>query len=62
MRKAANRLQLDLAKDDWISIIRSLRVFYGLHHLIRPEVVATLLAVAEQQTEKENLPVQVIYH
>ena len=39
MRRTANRLQFELAREDWYAAIRSLRVFYGLNHLIRKDVM-----------------------
>lgn len=39
MRRVANLLQLEAAKEDWTATVRSLRVFYGLHHMIRKDLI-----------------------
>lgn len=39
MRRTANRLQMEMARSDWNSATRSLRIFYGLNHLIRRDVL-----------------------
>jgi len=40
MRRTANCLQLELAREDWNASIRSLRIFYGLNHLIRKDILS----------------------
>jgi len=39
MRRTANKLQLEIAKDDWNSAVRSLQIFYGLNSMVRPHVM-----------------------
>lgn len=45
MRRTANRLQIDLAGNNWGSSIRLLKIFYGLNHMLRPEVIKTRSAL-----------------
>ena len=40
MRQIANKLQMEIAKNDASAITRSLKVFYSLHQMLRPEVTA----------------------
>jgi len=42
MRRTANRLQLQLAAKDAGAVVRSLRIFYGLNHIVRPELLTAL--------------------
>jgi|GEM_PF-6694938 len=46
MRQSANNLQLELARKDWIKATRSLKIYYGLNNMIRPEIMATFSALA----------------
>lgn len=41
MRRTANRLQLEMARKDWNASVRSLRIFYGLNHLVRRDLLKT---------------------
>ena len=41
MRRAANRLQLELASDNWTAAGRSLNIFRGLHQMIHPQIHLT---------------------
>ena len=45
MRQTANKLQLALAKKDAIEIARLLQIYYGLNHMVQPEVVSTFRKV-----------------
>lgn len=49
MRRTANRLQFELAREDWNSAIRSLRIFYGLNHLIRKDLMSTQRKLGSEQ-------------
>lgn len=49
MRKAANRLQFAIAANKHEEIVRELKVFYGLNHLLRPEILAAYLQVSHGQ-------------
>ena len=49
MRRAANRLQLELVNEDWVNAVRSLNIFYGLCNMARPEILATFSALANGQ-------------
>lgn len=39
MRRSANLLQLELAKENWTEAGRALRTFYGLHYLVRADIL-----------------------
>ncbi len=39
MRRTANKLQLEAAHSDWVSLTRSLKIFYGLNQLIREDII-----------------------
>ena len=39
MRKVANLLQLQTAKGQWEPAVRSLKIFYGLNHMVRTDVM-----------------------
>ena len=41
MRRAANKLQLDLAHNDWTNAVRSLHIYYGLNSMVRPSLMGT---------------------
>lgn len=40
MRRTANYLQFEVAREDWLAVVRSLKIFYGLNHLIRGDLLA----------------------
>lgn len=46
MRRAANSLQLQLAAGDTLGTIRSLKIFYGLNHMVRPELSSAMVLLA----------------
>ena len=46
MRRTANRLQFEFANENWIESTRLLQVFYGLNHMVRPEVRTTYQSLA----------------
>lgn len=39
MRSVANKLQLQFAREDWEEVVRSLKIFYGLNHLVRTDIL-----------------------
>ena len=41
MRRVANQLQLTVASNDERSTVRALRIYYGLLHMVRPELVSS---------------------
>jgi di/tripeptidase len=49
MRRVANKLQLEVAKKDSIAIVRSLKIFYGLNFMVRPEVLKTSMSLVSKQ-------------
>lgn len=67
MRRTANRLQFELAREDWYAAIRSLRVFYGLNHLVRKDILGAQRRLAGTQQTPISAPAaaepkEVIYH
>ena len=50
MRRTANSLQLELAKKQWPLASRSLQVFYGLHHMVRAELIEACNALSRHDT------------
>ena len=38
MRRVANKLQFEVAKDDILAATRSLRLFYGMNHMVRSDL------------------------
>ena len=49
MRRAANRIQLEFANEDWLNAVRSLNIFYGLCQMARPEILSTFSALSNGQ-------------
>ncbi len=47
MRRVANKLQLQVASKDALAIARSLKVFYGLNHIVRPEILSVVLSITQ---------------
>ena len=41
MRRVANKLQFELAQQDWAAVHRSLNIFYSLNQMVRPEIMST---------------------
>lgn len=63
MRKHANKLQLQIAGNDYSSIIRSLDVIYGLNSMVRSEVISTYSAITYGITRREAAPeIKLSYH
>ncbi len=49
MRRVANSLQLHVASNDAPAAVRALRVFYGLNHMVRPELFAARVAASQSK-------------
>ena len=47
MRRTANKLQFQVAANNQAEIVRSLRIFYGLNHMLRPELLSTLIKLTK---------------
>jgi hypothetical protein len=66
MRRMANMLQLETARNDWPSAVRSLKIFYGLNHMIRNDLMTAFTKLSQQQTvhTAQYAPVgkHVMYH
>ncbi len=62
MRRVANKLQLEVAREDWNSVVRSLKIFYGLHFLVRPELVSALVRLTKDRAEITEAPAMSVYH
>lgn len=50
MRRTANHLQLHVAKKDSRNIVRSLQIFYGLHQMVRPDILKTFGKLTRERT------------
>ena len=53
MRRAANKLQLEICKKDFAGAARSYQTFYGLNSIVRPEILTTYRIVANQEKVEE---------
>ncbi len=68
MRRAANLLQLNIAKKDWFAAVRSLQIFYGLNQLVRPDILKafgniTVSAVGDASRIKTPAPSkEIVFH
>ena len=62
MRRTASRLQLDLARKDWKNAHRSLEIFYGLHSMVRPEIVSTFSALNNVPNPFQAIDSKAIFH
>ncbi len=68
MRRTANLLQLHLAKKDWSEAVRSLKIFYGLNQLVRPDILQAFAVISaksfQQTTQVSQAPVvkEPVYH
>jgi len=62
MRRTANKLQLELASDDWDDIVRSLQVFYGLRQMVRPEIMATFQSLANKELKLPHISQDAVVH
>mgnify|MGYP003382194329 CR=1 FL=1 len=54
MRRVANKLQIEVAREQWDAVVRTLRIFYGLNHMVRPDVMATFVQLSKGQTRIEE--------
>lgn len=54
MRRVANKLQIEVAREQWDSVVRTLRIFYGLNHMVRPDLMATFVQLSKGQTMIEE--------
>lgn len=50
MRRIANKLQLEVARNDLGSAVRTLKIFYGLNHMIRGDVMNAFSKLSELQS------------
>ncbi len=62
MRRTANRLQLQLAANDASAVVRSLRIFYGLNHIVRPELLRAVAHFTKGALEFPKVETQVPLH
>ena len=63
MRREANKLQLQVAKESWQEVTRSLNIVYGLNQMVRPEVLATLQTLAYGVPKEPKLKsLRPLYH
>lgn len=54
MRQVANKLQLELAKNNWVEAIRLMKIFYGLDNLIRPELMESVVKLSNCPERKSK--------
>ncbi|MFN8389100.1 MAG: hypothetical protein U0136_02275 [Bdellovibrionota bacterium] len=59
MRRVANKLQFEVAADDNAAIVRSLQIFYGLNHMVRPEVITAFLTLTRGKEARDNSSVTI---
>lgn len=52
MRRIANLLQLEAAKENWSATVRSLRVFYGLHQMVRKDLIQAQKTLQQHQVRR----------
>jgi len=52
MRRIANKLQLEVAKNNTSESYRLLKLFYGLNSLVRPEVLSTFVILSRKNTKR----------
>lgn len=67
MRRVANKLQLEIAKEEWDAVIRSLRIFYGLNHMVRPDLINMFVKLSKgeqllEDSSADRAPVGVQVH
>lgn len=62
MRRTANKLQFAVAKNNWQSAIREVRIFEGLWNMVRPEIVATFSALANHQVAIQFSESEAVVH
>lgn len=66
MRRTANKLQLHVASKNISDVVRDLRIFYGLNHLLRPELLRALAQLSKQDgplaKEAENFAPVIAAH
>ena len=62
MRRTANKLQIHLAKKDWDGVVRTLRVFYGLRQIVRPEIMSTFQSLANRELHLPQLEDDSVVH
>jgi len=63
MRRTANRLQFEFVTNNWDAAVRLLNVFYGLNHMVRPEIMTSFASlVNKQKVTPMTRPEPVLYH
>ena len=66
MRQAANKLQFELAGNNEKAALRSLQIFYGLNHMVRPEILAAHRLVNNgihaANASKKSAPAAAVIH
>ncbi|MCB0322232.1 MAG: hypothetical protein KDD69_01630 [Bdellovibrionales bacterium] len=67
MRRTANLLQLQMAKGENHAAVRSLQIFYGLHQMVRPDILRAFGTLSRGQasipgTETAAEPKHITYH
>jgi len=62
MRRTANKLQIQLAQENWNEVVRSLQIFYGLRQIVRPEIMATFQSLANKELKLSVMSEDTVIH
>jgi hypothetical protein len=62
MRRTANKLQIQLAQENWGEVVRSLQIFYGLRQIVRPEIMATFQSLANKELKLSAMSEDTVIH
>ena len=66
MRRIANKLQLEVARGDWAGGVRSLKIFYGLNHMIRFDLLHAFSTLSRKEAPETKINAvvskEVVYH
>ena len=49
MRRTANKLQLQFARSEWDEVVRSMKIFYGLNHMVRMDILTMFGIVSSKK-------------
>ena len=56
MRRAANKLQFQVARSDWSEAVRTMKIFYGLHHMVRADIVSAKAKMSKHTPAASRTP------
>ena len=49
MRRLANKLQLEIARKNWLAAVRTMQIIYGLNHMIRADLHSAFAQLSQAQ-------------